>query len=91
MTGKRKGLNGDFHEANKAAGLSDTYSYEAPRGYVWHHMDDFNPLTGECSMQLVKSTAHTKVPGMTHSGSVAQWKSYYIEASKAPNNLFYAQ
>lgn len=39
-------------------------------------------------MQLVKSDAHTSVSGMAHSGSVAQWKVYYIDASKAPK-VFY--
>lgn len=90
MTGKRTGLNGDFHEANKAAGISGT---KAPGEgeYVWHHLDDFNPETGECTMQLVKSTAHTNISSMAHSGSVAQWKAYYINKSKAPNSLFYEQ
>ena len=91
MTGKRGGLDGDFHEANKLAGLADTYKDVAPRGYVWHHMDDFDPLTGECTMQLVKSNAHTSIEGMAHSGSVAQWKAFYGESSKAPGNFFYTK
>lgn len=52
-------------------------------------MDDFDPLTGECTMQLVKSEFHTGIEGMAHSGSVAQWQKYYMEPSKAPNNMFY--
>jgi hypothetical protein len=88
MTGKRRGIDGDFYEANKAAGLVEKYGSEAPRGYVWHHMDDFDPLTGECTMQLVKSDVHTSIPGMAHSGSVAQWKEYYKDPNKAPGGFY---
>jgi hypothetical protein len=57
--------------------------------YTWHHLDDFDPIFGECTMQLVRQEAHTGIFGMAHSGAVAQWKQYYITSSKAPNNLFY--
>ncbi|MFE8422771.1 HNH endonuclease [Tenacibaculum sp. ZH5_bin.1] len=30
-----------------------------PNKYTWHHMDDYNPITGECTMQLVKTKIHT--------------------------------
>ena len=52
-------------------------------------MDDFDPKTGECTMQLVREDAHTRVPGMAHSGSLAQYKAYYISAGKAPKGQFY--
>ena len=34
---------------------------------------------GKCTMQLVESSAHqgSGVVGMSHSGSVAQWKAYF--------------
>jgi hypothetical protein len=86
MSGKRKSADGDFARANKEAGLTGT---EAPDDYVWHHLDDFDPITGECTMQLVLESVHTRIKGMAHSGSVAQWKKFFIEASKAPNQLFY--
>ena len=87
MTGRR---GGDFSNADQAMKrLFPTYT--KPTGYTWHHMDDFDPQTGTCTMQLVQSSAHqgTGVTGMQHSGSVAQWKSYYISSANAPNNLFY--
>ncbi|CAL2079835.1 HNH endonuclease [Tenacibaculum sp. 190524A05c] len=31
-----------------------------PNKYTWHHMDDYDPITGECTMQLVKTKIHTK-------------------------------
>ncbi|MGJ8659857.1 MAG: HNH endonuclease, partial [Cellulophaga fucicola] len=89
MSGKRKGTGGDFDLANQAIGMKAEWGIEAPRGYVWHHMDDFNPNTGECTMQLVKSNAHTRVKGMAHSGSVAQYKAYYINTENTSNGLFY--
>ncbi|WP_435261020.1 HNH endonuclease [Tenacibaculum sp. nBUS_03] len=30
-----------------------------PNRYTWHHMDDYDPITGECTMQLVKTKIHT--------------------------------
>ena len=91
MTGKRTGTNGDFHEANKAAGIDDVWGSKAPDDYVWHHLDDFDPITGECTMQLVRRDSHTGVTGMAHSGSVAQYKSYYVNSGKAPGGKFYTR
>jgi hypothetical protein len=54
-------------------------------------LDGFDPLTGECTMQLVHRDAHTGVQGMAHSGSVAQYKKFYGDKSNAPNGLFYNQ
>jgi hypothetical protein len=89
----------DFELANIKAGFNGK---TAPRfkdangneiSYTWHHLDDFAPITGERTMQLVESTAHqgTGVVGMSHSGSVAQWKAYYETSSNVPNGLFYQQ
>ncbi|WP_340230168.1 fibronectin type III domain-containing protein [Emticicia oligotrophica] len=91
MSGKRRGTDGDFHRANIEAGLT---GLDAPTDYVWHHFDDFEvDVNGDvwCTMQLVRSDVHTGISGMAHSGSVAQWKSYFIDSSNAPNNLWYNQ
>jgi hypothetical protein len=58
---------------------------------TWHHLDDFDPSTGECTMQLVRENVHNRISGMAHSGAVAQYKNHYINDSKAPNNLFYTK
>ncbi|WP_411969640.1 HNH endonuclease [Pseudomonas sp. p1(2021b)] len=42
-----------------------------PRGYVWHHLDDYDPKTNKGTMQLVEQRAHQGVP---HKGGVAQYK-----------------
>jgi len=58
----------DFELANKEAGLNQK---SAPRGYVWHHLDDYDPKTNRGTMQLVEQGAHQGVP---HKGGVAQYK-----------------
>ena len=90
MSGKRNGSTGDFALAN-AEMKKISPNFVKPQGYTWHHLDDFNPVTGECTMQLVESSAHqgAGVTGMQHSGSVEQWKSYYGTSNNAPSNLFY--
>ncbi|MEL7496808.1 MAG: HNH endonuclease [Planctomycetota bacterium] len=62
LTGSR---DADFRLANKLAGLGRT-----PKGYTWHHLDDLNELTGECTMQLVKTKPHSKA---SHSGGATLW------------------
>jgi hypothetical protein len=76
MTGN---MTRDFRAANAAAGFA-SWGDDAPAlgqvQYTWHHMDDFNPATGKCTMQLVDQAVHTRVTGMAHSGGVAQYQVY---------------
>jgi len=72
LTGKRIGTGGDFHKANQAAGFPTN---SAPTGYTWHHLDDFDPQTGEATFQLVKTSEHVKT--FPHTGSVKQYENYY--------------
>ena len=58
----------DFEAANKVAELNQKTT---PRGYVWHHLDDYEPKTNKGTMQLVEQRAHQGVP---HKGGVAQYK-----------------
>lgn len=48
----------DFKMAFKKAGISDDLAKNLKEDYVWHHLDDFDPVTGECSMQLVNRKVH---------------------------------
>jgi hypothetical protein len=66
-----QGVAGDVQLANEAAGITGTTT---PEFYTWHHMDDFNPATGECTMQLVKTDIHNLCK--PHSGAVKQWENY---------------
>ena len=58
----------DYRAANAKAGLDQV---STPRGYVWHHLDDYNSVTNKGSMQLVKQDAHL---GVIHKGGVSQYK-----------------
>lgn len=67
LTGSRRS---DFARANKEAGLTDT-----PPGYAWHHADDFDPQSGEASLELIKQSAHLAT--LPHAGSVAQYVKHH--------------
>lgn len=60
----------DFTEANRLAGFNKT-----PKEYTWHHLADFDPTTGTCTMQLVKTSAHEA--SFPHMGAVAQFEQYH--------------
>ena len=71
MTG---GRGTDFTASNRAAGITGG----TPDGYTWHHVDDFNPQTGESTMQLVTTDAHKA--SIPHKGSVSQYeKAFGVE------------
>jgi hypothetical protein len=56
----------DAEAANAEAGFART-----PKGYTWHHLDDYDPATNRGTMQLVETWAHQ---GMKHFGGVNQWE-----------------
>ncbi len=57
----------DFESASRQAlGQKST-----PKGYVWHHLDDYDPVTNTGTMQLVEAPAHR---GILHNGGVSQYK-----------------
>ena len=60
----------DFGAANRAAGISTTQ--QPPRGYTWHHLDDYDPGTNTGTMQLVSRESHEAT--YPHSGGVAQYE-----------------
>lgn len=68
MQGARKN---DFTQANIAGG----FTAGRPADYTWHHVGDFNPATGECTMQLVTTTAHEAT--YPHTGSCAQFGEHF--------------
>jgi hypothetical protein len=67
LTGSR---DRDFAAANAVANLP-----AVPKDYVWHHVADFNPATGESTMQLVTKSAHNA--SKPHMGSVAQFEKHF--------------
>lgn len=64
MTGCRKS---DFTAAFKASGISSNIT-----GYTWHHVHDFDSITGETTMQLIKTETH--IANLPHNGSVSQYE-----------------
>lgn len=66
LTGSR---GKDFALANAEAGLPKT-----PKGYTWHHLDDYDPITNSCTMQLVKTEVHDMA---SHTGGSALWQHLY--------------
>ena len=86
MAGSR---TGDFKRANEAAGLLDVVAAQgrkpgqAPKGYTWHHRDDFQPHAtpppyGTCTMELVKTGAHEDT--FVHYGSCDQCNKHFNAA-----------
>jgi hypothetical protein len=53
-------------ELSRPEGISS----EGAEGYTWHHVDNFDPATGNTSMELVQMKVHQATAG--HSGSVNQ-------------------
>ena len=61
----------DFTQAYKEAGIPRS----AKKDYTWHHVDDFDPKTGNTTMQLVRKSAHEAT--YPHGGSVAQYEKHF--------------
>ena len=68
----------DFKEANRLAGFAK-FGAQPPDGYAWRRLQDYNPATGEATMQLVDDAAHLAT--YTHKGSVYQWEQAHPESS----------
>ncbi|AXF23527.1 type IV secretion protein Rhs [Burkholderia pyrrocinia] len=58
----------DFTQAYKLAGIRPAQA----KNYTWHHVRDFNPASGETTMQLVTTAAHEA--SFPHAGSVEQFE-----------------
>ncbi|WP_182859298.1 HNH endonuclease [Capnocytophaga canis] len=68
LTGHR---DSDFTRAFRESGISKTDAI----GYTWHHVADFNPETGESTMQLIRTTTHQN--SLPHKGSAGQFADYF--------------
>ncbi|MCX7746061.1 MAG: HNH endonuclease [Clostridia bacterium] len=74
MTGSR---DGDFKAANLEAGFPDAGAKSPDSDYTWHHVDDYDPVTGKCTLQLVKRKAHEATK--PHKGSCGQYDDHHGE------------
>jgi len=79
-------MNGDYYsdfaDANEAAGFPRS---KTPDDHTWHHLDDFDPKSGECTMQLVRSKVHVKT--IPHQGGVKQYMKFHNYSGKYGQQL----
>ena len=61
----------DFTRAYKEAGITKADA----TGYTWYHVADFDPKTGESTMQLIKTSTHEA--NLPHKGSAGQFADYF--------------
>ncbi|WP_431222841.1 HNH endonuclease [Serratia sp. L9] len=64
---------GNYHNDFEQASMAALGQKSTPKGYVWHHLDDYNPVTNTGTMQLVQQKAHSGIP---HVGGVSQYKAH---------------
>ncbi|WP_093670794.1 HNH endonuclease [Tenacibaculum sp. MAR_2009_124] len=57
-----------------------------PSGYTWHHMDDYDPITGECTMQLVNKKLHEW--SCPHKGGAGLWMDLFRIVYKRRKKTF---
>ena len=62
---------GDYVKDFEAASQQALGQKSTPKGYVWHHLDDYDAATNKGTMQLVKKEAHL---GISHKGGVNQYE-----------------
>ncbi|QIP08523.1 HNH endonuclease family protein [Bradyrhizobium symbiodeficiens] len=75
LTGSRKK---DSRLANKEGKFAST-----PEGYRWHHVDDFDPLSGEATFELVSEKSHNATLGMlVRLGSMRSIMAFRISVEK---------
>jgi hypothetical protein len=67
LTGSQRG---DQKLANKWGAFTET-----PRDYRWHHVDDFDPESGEASLELIHKDVHDAT--LPHAGSVVQYDDHH--------------
>ncbi|WP_430613024.1 HNH endonuclease [Flavobacterium sp. JP2137] len=67
MTGRR---SLDDKLANKLGGFN-----QQPDNYTWHHLDDYDPMTNTCTVQLVETEIHRQCT--PHYGAVEIVRQYF--------------
>lgn len=67
-------LTGSYRADEKLANEAGGFT-EKPEGYMWHHVDDFNPQNGTSSVELVDKKVHNAT--RPHIGGVAQYEKHH--------------
>lgn len=76
-------MTGDHATDVRLADLAAGITAAERKGYVWHHLDDFNPETGQCTMQLVLAEFHKlAVHGqeLQHIGGSGLYRNFYFKS-----------
>lgn len=71
----------DFKLAYERMGFTPQQIAEAEELYVWHHLDNWDPVSGQGTMQLVLKSVHNSAgygDALNHTGGVAMWKWFYL-------------
>ncbi|QWT40383.1 RHS repeat-associated core domain-containing protein [Dickeya dadantii] len=68
---RRIEYTGNYHKDFEQANMAVLGRKTTPKGYVWHHLDDYDPVTNTGTMQLVQQAAHKGIP---HVGGVSQYQ-----------------
>ncbi|MFP1910275.1 RHS repeat-associated core domain-containing protein, partial [Lonsdalea quercina] len=68
---RRIEYTGNYHKDFEQANIAALGQKTTPKGYVWHHLDDYDPVTNTGTMQLVQQAAHRGIP---HVGGVSQYQ-----------------
>lgn len=76
----------DFKQAYKKAGIDQSQIDKIEEEYTWHHLDDFDPTTRECTMQLVQKDAHRA--SYKHIGGAGMFKALINFLYKERSNAF---
>ncbi|MCP1995287.1 HNH endonuclease [Flavobacterium sp. HSC-61S13] len=72
---KIKMTGSDYYDKKLAIELSNIPLKKIKSKFTWHHLDDYDPITNTCTMQLVEIKLHRDCS--THIGSVELIKQYY--------------
>ncbi|UPQ78119.1 HNH endonuclease [Flavobacterium azooxidireducens] len=73
----------DYYDKVLATELSEISLKDIKGKYTWHHLDDYDPITNTCTMQLVEMNIHRACS--SHIGAVEIVKNVYPEANLYSN------
>lgn len=76
---KIKLTGSDYYDKKLAEELSGISRNDIKGKYTWHHLDDYDPITNTCTMQLVNTNVHRACS--SHIGSVELVKQCYPNAN----------
>lgn len=80
---KIKLTGSDYYDKKLAEELSGIPLKDIEGKYTWHHLDDYDPVTNSCTMQLVEIDIHRSCN--PHIGSVEVVRRFFPNSNLYPN------